>query len=101
MNRSLLLCLLVALVLRLTFVLVVFPVLQDRWQLREDGDGYRPIAQSIRDQQYTDVTRGPVYPAIVAACPGRSLSVIQALLDTLVCALIFWLRLPRNNREPK
>ena len=91
MNRSLLLCLLVALILRLTFVLVVFPVLQDRWQLREDGDGYRPIAQSIRDQQYTDVTRGPVYPAIVAACPGRTLPVVQALLDTAVCALIFWL----------
>ena len=31
MNRSLLLCLLVALILRLIFVLLVFPVLQDRW----------------------------------------------------------------------
>ena len=91
MNRPLLLCLLVALVLRLAFVLFAFPVLQDRWQLRADGDGYRPIAQTIRQHQYDDVTRGPVYPAIVAACPGRLLQVLQAILDTAVGALIFWL----------
>ena len=91
MNRPLLLCLLVALILRLTFVLFAFPVLQNRWQLRDDGDGYRPIAQTIRDHQYNDVTRGPVYPAIVAACPGNVLKVVQAILDTTVVALLFWL----------
>ena len=91
MNRPLLLCLLVALVLRLSFVLLVFPVLQNRWQLRDDGDGYRPIAQTIRDHQYNDVTRGPVYPSLVAACPGITLKILQALLDTAVVALLFWL----------
>lgn len=81
----------VALLLRLAFVLLVFPVLQQHWHLRDDGDGYRPIAQSIRDHRYDDVTRGPVYPAIVAACPGVALKVVQAILDTAVCGLIFWL----------
>ena len=91
MNRNLLLCLLVALVLRLAFVFLIFPVLQQHWQLRDDGDGYRPIAQSIREHRYDDVTRGPVYPAIVAACPGISLKVVQAVFDTAICALIFGL----------
>ena len=48
MNRNLILCLLVALVLRLAFVLLAFPALQQHWQLRDDGDGYRPIAQTRR-----------------------------------------------------
>ena len=91
MNRALLLCLLVAFVLRLAFVLAVFPVLQDRWQLRDDGDGYRPIAHTIREHRYDDVPRGPVYPALVAACPGLALKGVQAILDTAVVALIFWL----------
>ena len=91
MNRPLLVCLLVALVLRLAFVFLVFPALQDHWQLRDDGDGYRPIAQTIREHRYDDVTRGPVYPAIVAACSNVSLKVVQAILDTAVCALVFWL----------
>ena len=81
----------VALFLRLAFVLLVFPILQQHWHLRDDGDGYRPIAQTIHDQRFDDVTRGPVYPTIVAICPGIALKVVQASLDTLVCALIFWL----------
>ena len=91
MKRKLLVCLLVAAGLRLAFLFVLFPVLQDRWQLRDDGDGYRPLAQTIREHQYTDVTRGPVYPVIVAACPGITLKIVQVLLDTAVCALLFWL----------
>ena len=83
---------LVALVLRLGFVFIGFPHLQERWHLREDGDGYGPIARTIRDGRYDNVTRGPVYPLVVAVL-GRPLAVkvVQALLDTLTCALVFWL----------
>jgi len=91
-NHKLTACLIVALLLRLAFVFVGFPFLEQRWQLRQDGDGYGVIAQTIRDGHYDDVTRGPVYPAVVAAA-GSSLTVkvLQALLDTATCLLIFWL----------
>ncbi|MCG3150282.1 MAG: hypothetical protein PCFJNLEI_03764 [Verrucomicrobiae bacterium] len=90
-NKNLAICLGAALFLRLAFIFLGFPFLQERWQLREDGDGYRPIAETILTSRYSDVTRGPVYPFIVAACPGVSLKVVQAVLDTAVCALVFWL----------
>ena len=90
-NKKLIRCLFVALFLRLLFIFVIFPSLQQRWQLREDGDGYRPIAQTILGGRYDDVTRGPIYPLVVAMCPGISLKVVQAMLDTFVCALVFWL----------
>ena len=90
-NRNLIACLLTALVLRLAFVFVGFPVLNQRWHLHEDGDNYRAIAQQILTGRYDDVTRGPVYPLLVAACPGRVLQVLQAILDSAVCGLVFWL----------
>ena len=91
-TRPLFACLLAALVLRLGFVFIGFPHLQERWHLREDGDGYGAIAQTIRDGRYDDVTRGPVYPLVVAVLGRpRAVKVVQALLDTLTCALVFWL----------
>ena len=91
-SRPLWICLLVALLLRLAFVFVGFPILQQRWNLREDGDGYGLIAQSIREGHYTDVTRGPVYPVFLAMA-GSPLFVkcLQALLDTATCWLVFLL----------
>jgi hypothetical protein len=90
-GRALWVCLTVALGLRLAFVFVGFPFLEPRWQLREDGDGYRQIAETILLGRYDDVTRGPVYPLVVAALPGISLKVVQAVLDAGVCALVWWL----------
>jgi hypothetical protein len=91
-SRSLWICLLVALVLRLAFVFIGFPIVQQRWNLREDGDGYGAIAQTIRDGQYTDITRGPVYPVFVAAAGSpRMVKLLQALLDTGTCCLVFLL----------
>ncbi|MGD0015991.1 MAG: glycosyltransferase 87 family protein [Verrucomicrobiia bacterium] len=92
MTRPLFFCLLVALVLRLGFIFVGFPRLQERWHLREDGDSYGAIAQTIREGHYDDITRGPVYPFFVAVAGSPlAMKVVQALLDTLTCALIFWL----------
>lgn len=91
MNRPLIICLFVALTLRLTFIFVGFPYLEQRWHLREDGDNYRIIARQLTEGRYDDVTRGPVYPLLVAACPGTALKFLQAILDTAVCALVFWL----------
>jgi len=91
-DRKLTVCLAVALLLRLAFVFVGFPFLEHRWQLREDGDGYGLIAQSIRDGRYDDVTRGPVYPFFVAAAGSLiATKMAQAFLDTATCLLIYWL----------
>src|SRR6266436_2246558 len=91
-SRPLWICLLVALLLRLAFVFVGFPILQQRWNLRGDGDGYQLIAQSIREGHYTDVTRGPVYPAFVAVAGSAvGVKLLQALLDTATCGLVFLL----------
>jgi hypothetical protein len=91
-SRPLWICLLVALLLRLGFALVGFPLLQQRWNLRDDGDGYQAIAQSIHEGHYTDVTRGPVYPVFVAlAGSAVGVKLLQALLDTATCALLFFL----------
>ncbi len=91
-NKSLLVCLFVALILRLAFVFLGFPHLRQRWNLREDGDGYGVIAQSIREGHYDDVTRGPIYPCLVAAAGSPlAVKVLQALLDTATCLLVFWL----------
>ena len=81
-----------ALLLRLAFIFVGFPYLEERWHLREDGDGYAAIAHTIREGRYDDVTRGPVYPFFVAAA-GLPLAVkiLQAFLDTATCLLVFWL----------
>lgn len=92
MNRVLTGCLLVALALRLAFIFVGFPYFEQRWQLREDGDGYGEIAQTIREGRYDDVTRGPVYPVMVALA-GKPIVVklVQAFLDTATCFLIYLL----------
>ena len=82
----------VALVLRLVFVFVAFPRLQTRMHLREDGDGYWGIAQTIRAGTYTDVTRSPLYPAFLATVNSPAgVRVIQAVLDSLVCLWVAWL----------
>ena len=85
-------CLSVALLLRLAFVFIGFPFLEQRWHLREDGDGYGVIAQTIRDGRYEDVTRGPVYPLFVAlAGSSPTVKILQALLDTVTCVFAWWL----------
>ncbi len=91
-NPKLTVCLAVALLLRLAFVFVGFPWLEQRWHLRDDGDGYSLIAETICDGHYDDVTRGPVYPAFVAVA-GSPLVVKagQAVLDTLTVVLVYWL----------
>ncbi|HXI83139.1 MAG TPA: hypothetical protein VNL17_03505 [Verrucomicrobiae bacterium] len=90
--RPLWICLLLALVARLVFAFCLFPILQQRWHLREDGDGYGVIAESIRDRQYTDITRGPVYPMFVAVAGSPSVvKFLQSLLDTVTCWLVFLL----------
>jgi hypothetical protein len=88
--RPLWICLLVALVARLVFAFCLFPIFQQRWHLREDGDGYGLIAQTIREGHYDDVTRGPVYPvfAAVAGSPAM-VKFLQALLDTGICGLLY------------
>jgi len=90
MKPNLILCLLVALGLRLAFVGIGFPYLQPRMQLRDDADGYARLAETIRAGQWTDVTIGPIYPLFVAVCgsPMR-VKIVQAVLDALVCVLIF------------
>jgi hypothetical protein len=91
-SRPLWICLLIALLLRLAFVFVGFPLLQERWNLRDDGDGYEPIAQSIHEGQYRDVTRGPVYPVFVAlAGTPQAVKLLQAFLDTATCWLVYLL----------
>jgi hypothetical protein len=80
------------LVARLAFVFVFFPAVQTRMHLRDDGDGYGQIAQSIRDGHYNDVTRGPVYPGFVAFCGSPLVAKgVQALLDTVTVWLVFLL----------
>ncbi len=91
-TKQLIACLSVALLLRLAFVFVGFPWLEQRWHLRDDGDGYGLIAETIRAGHHDDVTRGPVYPACVAVA-GSPLVVkaAQAVLDTLTVVLVYWL----------
>ena len=90
--RPLWICLLLALVARLVFAFCLFPILQQHWHLREDGDGYGLISQTIHDGHYTDVTRGPVYPMFVAAAGSPAVvKFLQALLDTVTCWLVFLL----------
>jgi hypothetical protein len=89
--RRLIICLTVALLLRLAFILIGFPHLQQAWGLREDGDGYGFIAETIREGRYTDVTRGPIYPALLAVVGVPTLKVLQAVLDTATCWLMWWL----------
>jgi hypothetical protein len=90
--NPLVLCLSVAFVLRVAFVFVGFPYLEPRMHLREDGDGYGVIAQTIRDGRYADVERGPVYPVLVAIAGSPfAVKVVQALLDTTTCVFVFWL----------
>ncbi|HUJ08835.1 MAG TPA: hypothetical protein VL171_02320 [Verrucomicrobiae bacterium] len=99
-NKSLLICLLVALALRLTFVFIGFPRLQRQWNLREDGDGYGAISETIREGHYTDVTRGPVYPVLVVAAGSfTAVKLFQALLDTATCWLVWWLALTISGRR--
>ena len=89
-DKRLTICLLVALLLRLAFIFIVFPALEQRWHLRVDGDGYGAIAQSVRDGRYDDVTRGPVYPVFVAVAGAPVIvKVLQALLDTATVLLVW------------
>lgn len=93
--KHLLICLTVAFLLRLAFIFFGFPFLETRWQLREDGDGYGQIADSIRAGQYEDVTRGPVYPAFVAALRQPiAVKVAQAVVDLLTVWCVW--KLARN-----
>ena len=90
--RQLIICLTVALLLRLAFILIGFPHLQQAWGLHEDGDGYGFIAEAIREGRYTDVTRGPIYPVLLAVAGSpTAVKVLQALLDTATCWLVWWL----------
>jgi hypothetical protein len=91
-SRPLWICLVLALVARLAFVFVLFPAVQPRMHLREDADGYGQIAQTIRDGDYDDVSRGPVYPGLLALA-GSPLAAkcFQALLDTVTVWLVFLL----------
>jgi hypothetical protein len=89
-DKKLIVCLLAALLLRLAFVFIGFPHLEQRWHLREDGDGYGLIAQSIREGHYDNVTRGPVYPGIIAAVGSPiAVKILQAILDTVTCWLVY------------
>jgi len=91
-SRPLRMCLSVALLLRLVFIFIGFPALQHRWNLREDGDGYGFIAETIREGHYIDLTRGPVYPVFVAVAGSRiTVKLLQALFDTGTCWLVWWL----------
>lgn len=91
-TKNLITCLAVALGLRLAFIFVGFPGLAERWQLREDGDGYGAIAQTIRAGRYVDVTRGPVYPVFVAVAGSPvTVKVLQALFDVATGLLVYWL----------
>jgi hypothetical protein len=91
-DKRLIACLAVALLLRLAFVFVGFPALEQRWHLREDGDGYGQIAQTIREGPYDDVTRGPIYPSFVAlAGTPLAVKILQALLDTATVLLVWQL----------
>jgi len=92
MKRNLILCLAVALVLRVAFVVFIFPEAASRWHLREDGDRYEDIAQTIRDGHWTDVVIGPVYPLFVAVAgaPMR-VKLAQVLVDVLTGLLVFHL----------
>jgi hypothetical protein len=88
--RPLWICLLVALVARLVFAFCLFPIFQERWHLREDGDDYGSLAQAMREGHYDDVTRGPVYPAFLAIAGSPAMAkFLQALLDTGTCVLVF------------
>jgi hypothetical protein len=104
-TSKLIVCLAVALSLRLAFVFIGFPLLEQRWHLREDGDSYGAIAQTIREGRYIDVTRGPVYPVLVAAAGSPiAMKCFQAVLDTLACLLVFQLarlalRAPRSTLD--
>ncbi|HTS16702.1 MAG TPA: hypothetical protein VMP11_03940 [Verrucomicrobiae bacterium] len=90
MSHPLLICLALALVVRLAFVFVVFPAIAPRMHLREDGDAYGQIAEAVREGEYVDVTRGPVYPVFLAVCGAPMVAkVVQALLDTMTVWLVF------------
>jgi len=90
MNRPLLFCLLCALVARLVFAFYIFPAFQQHLHLREDGDNYAAIAQTIHDGHYDDVTRGPVFPVFVAVAGSPAMvKVVQAFLDMVTCGLVF------------
>jgi hypothetical protein len=92
MKRNLIACLCVALVLRVLFVVFVFPEAASRWQLREDGDHYGELAQTIRDGRWTDVVIGPVYPLFVAVARApMTVKLAQAVVDVLTGLLVFQL----------
>lgn len=85
--------LLTALTLRLAFIFVALPVIEDRVALRFDADNYSAIAQSIWRGEWRDVERGPVYPLFVAACGGSQTAVrlAQAVMDSGTVWLVFLL----------
>lgn len=81
-----------ALILRLAFVFIGFPALEQRWQLREDGDGYLTLVTALNEGRFEDPTRGPLYVLFAAVCgSAANVKVAQAILDTATCLLVFWL----------
>ena len=91
--RRLWFCSLVALLVRLTFLFVVFPLLETRMALNYDADGYGALADTILKGEYTDVERAPLYPALLAAVysvshhSNAAMKLLQAFIDTatIVC----------------
>ena len=95
-ERKFIPCLFVALLLRVIAVWFVFPGLAQSWHLRADADGYSQIAESVRKHRYTDVTRGPVYPMLVAVAGSTTVvRLLQVALDCLTGYLIY--RLANRN----
>ncbi len=101
LSQKLWLVLLVALALRLAFVLLIFPALDARlggaYAARGiDSDNYLVIANSFFVAKYTDVERAPLYPAFLAAILALfyhstvAVQVAQAILDSSTVALL-WL----------
>jgi hypothetical protein len=83
-------CLLVALLLRFCFLFLLFPTLEKKMTLRDDGDGYMLIAETIHQHQYTDVVRGPVYPYFLAFAKYKlTAKILQVCLDSTVVWALF------------
>lgn len=89
-ERKVITCLLVALLVRAIAIWFVFPGLEQSWRLRADADGYGQIAESVRQHRYGDVTRGPIYPMFVAVAGSlNTVRWLQVALDCLTGYLIY------------
>ena len=89
-DRQLIAVLLTAFLVRLTVLGFAMPALERTWGLRPDADGYSQIAASVAKHRYSDVTRGPVYPLLVAlAGSTTTLRWLQVALDCLTGYLVY------------